>query len=660
MSAVLSRLKSLILGRALNPEDRALFHKLALASFLAWVGLGSDPLSSSCYGPAEAFLALGQHKALALFVALATVLTVCVICASYAQIIELFPSGGGGYLVAGHLLSPAVGMVSGCALLIDYVLTITLSVASGADAVFSFLPASWQPARLVFALAGVVVLTVLNLRGVKESVAVLVPIFLAFLAGHVFFILYGLGLHLDGLSTVFARASADLGRTHAELGFWGLVVLVLRAYAMGAGTYTGLEAVSNGLPVLREPKVQTGKKTMFYMALSLSFMVVGLILNFMLHDVSPAEGKTLNAVFLEIVTGSWGPTGGIIVSAVLVTEAAILFVAAQAGFLDGPRVLANMALDRWVPTRFAYLSDRLVTQNGILLMGGAALVLMDLSGGSVELLLVLYSINVFVTFVLSQLGMVRHWWQVRGREAHWRKGLVLNGLGLVLTVFILATITSVKFFEGGWATLAVTGALVCICLAIRRHYDQVGMLIRRLDSLKQNVEAEMERLPAAGGEGGADIPAGPQTRTAVVLVSGFNGLGLHTLLAIHRRFPGEFENYVFVCVGAVDAGVYRGPKEMEGLKDRLSEDMGNYVRLMRRRGYQAEAVTGLGTDVVQGLADLCNGVAERYPWSVFFAGQIVFPKEGFWTRILHNQVVFAVQRRLHRLGLPFAVLPIAV
>jgi amino acid transporter len=657
MSAVLSRLKSLVLGRALNPEDRALFHKLALASFLAWVGLGSDPLSSSCYGPAEAFLALGQHKALALFVALATVLTVCVICASYAQIIELFPSGGGGYLVAGRLLSPAVGMVSGCALLIDYVLTITLSVASGADAVFSFLPASWQPGRLAFALAGVVVLTVLNLRGVKESVAVLVPIFLAFLVAHVFFILYGLGQHLDGLPAVFARASADLGRTHAELGFWGLVVLVLRAYAMGAGTYTGLEAVSNGLPVLREPKVQTGKRTMFYMALSLSFMVVGLILNFMLHDVSLAPGKTLNAVFLGAVTGSWGATGGIVVSAVLVTEAAILFVAAQAGFLDGPRVLANMALDRWVPTRFAYLSDRLVAQNGILLMGGAALVLMELSGGSVELLLVLYSINVFVTFVLSQLGMVRHWWQVRGREAHWRKGLVLNGLGLALTVFILATITSVKFFEGGWATLAVTGALVCLCLATRRHYDQVGQLIRRLDSLKQGVEAEMERLSAPAE---AREPAGPQTRTAVVLVSGFNGLGLHTLLAIHRRFPGEFENYVFVCVGAVDAGVYRGPREMEELKDRLSEDMGGYVRLMRRRGYQAEAVTGLGTDVVQGLAELCQGVAERYPWSVFFAGQIVFPKESFWTRILHNQVVFAVQRRLHRLGLPFAVLPVAV
>lgn len=659
MSTVLSRLKSLVLGRALDPEDRGLFHKLALASFLAWVGLGSDPLSSSCYGPAEAFLALGQHKALALFVALATVLTVCVICASYSQIIELFPSGGGGYLVAGRLLSPAVGMVSGCALLIDYVLTITLSVASGADAVFSFLPAAWQPGRLACALAGVVLLTVLNLRGVKESVAVLVPIFLAFLVGHVFFILYGVGLHLDGLPQVFARATADLGRTRAELGFWGLIVLVLRAYAMGAGTYTGLEAVSNGLPVLREPKVHTGKKTMFYMAVSLSFMVVGLILNFMLHDAGPEPGKTLNAVFLGAVTRSWGAAGGIIVSFVLVSEAAILFVAAQAGFLDGPRVLANMALDRWVPTRFAYLSDRLVTQNGILLMGGAALVLMELSGGSVELLLVLYSINVFVTFVLSQLGMVRHWWQARGREARWRKGLVLNGLGLVLTVFILATITSVKFFEGGWATLAVTGGLVLLCLGIRRHYDQVGLLIRRLDSLKQNVEAEMERLPAlAQGENAG--PAGPQTRTAVVLVSGFNGLGLHTLLAIHRRFPGEFENYVFVCVGAVDAGVYRGPREMEELKDRLSEDTGNYVRLMRRRGYQAEAVTAVATDVVQGLADLCQGAAERYPWSVFFAGQIVFPKESFWTRILHNQVVFAVQRRLHRLGLPFAVLPIAV
>src|SRR5258706_2718465 len=174
------RVRTLLFGKALSPHDHAVFHRPSLIAFFAWVGLGADGLSSSCYGPEEAFLALGSHPYLSIFIALASAVTVFVISASYTQIIELFPSGGGGYLVASKLLSPAVGMVSGCALLIDYVLTITISIASGADALFSFLPTTWLPYKLGFAVVGVLVLTLLNLRGVKESVMVLVPMFLIF------------------------------------------------------------------------------------------------------------------------------------------------------------------------------------------------------------------------------------------------------------------------------------------------------------------------------------------------------------------------------------------------------------------------------------------------------------------------------------------------
>src|SRR5882672_11129500 len=171
------RVKTFFIGRALSPHDRSIFHELSLIAFFAWVGLGADGLSSCCYGPQEAFLALRSHPQLSIFVGLASALTVFIISASYSQIIELFPSGGGGYLVASKLLSPTVGMVSGCALLIDYILTITISIASGADALFSFLPAEWQPYKLTFAVLGVLALTMLNLRGVKESVVTLVPIF---------------------------------------------------------------------------------------------------------------------------------------------------------------------------------------------------------------------------------------------------------------------------------------------------------------------------------------------------------------------------------------------------------------------------------------------------------------------------------------------------
>src|SRR5659263_712166 len=172
------------------------------------------------------------------------------------------------------------------------------------------------------------------------------------------------------------------------------------------------------------------------MAISLGFMSVGLLFGYVLYNVIHEPGKTLNATLFENVTRSWGTFGTFFVIATLLSEAGLLFVAAQTGFLDGPRVLANMALDRWVPTKFATLSDRLVTQNGILIMGVSALIMVFLTQGSVKLLIVLYSIAVFITFLLSQAGMVRHWWESRTKIKNWKKKLVINGIGLILTCLL--------------------------------------------------------------------------------------------------------------------------------------------------------------------------------------------------------------------------------
>ena len=409
-----NRVKTVLIGRSRDLSDRGIFHKLSLIAFFAWVGLGADGLSSSCYGPEEAFKALDGHIYLSLLVAAAAVVTVFIISTSYSQIIELFPTGGGGYLVASKLLSPSVGVVSGCALLIDYVLTITISIASGADALFSMLPGTSLHYKLTVEVAALCLLTLLNLRGAKEAVLPWVPIFVAFVVTHAFAIGYTLVVHLGDLPSLWQHAADDLSSTHSQLGWLGMALLVLRAYSMGAGTYTGIEAVSNGLPILREPRVQTGKRTMRYMAVSLSITVAGLLVGYLLFALKPETGKTLNAVFFEQLTQHWPHAGAFpFIILTLASEAALLFVAAQTGFLDGPRVLANMALDRWFPARFATLSDRFVTHNGIVLMGGFGLILMIASRGSVDFLVVLYSINVFITFSLSQLGMVRHWWQER-------------------------------------------------------------------------------------------------------------------------------------------------------------------------------------------------------------------------------------------------------
>lgn len=652
--SVVGRLRRILLGRARSPTEPGVFHKLSLVAFLAWIGLGSDGISSSCYGPQELYVTLGTHTSLAVLLAIMTAVTVMVISVSYSQIIELFPAGGGAYLVASKLISPGVGMVAGSALLVDYVLTITVSVASGADAIFSFLPGWMSQYKLLSAFAILALLVMMNLRGVKESVVPLVPVFLLFMVTHVFVILYAVLSHAGHVPEVWHNTTADFSHSVKSLGLGGVLFLMLRAYSMGGGTYTGIEAVSNGLPILQEPRVATGKRTMVYMAISLAFVAGGLIVSYLLFDVVKAEGKTLNASLFEAITTGWGRGGGAFVTITLVGEALILVVAAQTGFLDGPRVLANMATDGWMPRQFSLLSDRLVTQNGILLMGLASFVLMGISRGRVEFLVVLYSINVFLVFSLSQTGMVRHWWQVRRRDPKWVHGLAINGLGLTLTACILVTTLIVKFTEGGWLTILVTTGIVGMALGIKRHYNETNKLLRRLDVLFT------ANLPVRSGDG-ARAPATEapsDANTAVLLVSGFNGLGLHTLFNILRIFRKHFNNFVFLQVGVIDAGRFKGAEEIEHLEASVGRDVNRYVDFMHAHGFYAESAYRIGTDVVEEAMTLARSVTIRYPRSVVFTGQLIFPGDTMTTRLLHNYMSFAIQRRLYYEGIPVLVLPI--
>jgi amino acid transporter len=658
----LSRIRHALIGGARDLRDPALFHKMSLVAFFAWVGLGADGLSSANYGPEESFITLGAHGHLGLFVALATAVTIFVIASSYSQIVELFPSGGGGYVVASRLLSPTLGMISGCALLIDYVLTIALSISSGADAIFSFLPLSMQPLKIILAVGGVLTLTILNLRGVRESVVPLVPIFLVFLLTHTFAVLYGLGTHLPAIGAVAQDTAADVRAASAGMGTFGVVILVLRAYGMGAGTYTGIEAVSNGLPILREPRVQTARRTMRYMAGSLAFMAAGLMIGYLLFDVTKTPGRTLNALLMESLSAGWGPAGQVFVLVTLVSEAVLLFVAAQTGFLDGPRVLANMSIDRWLPSQFSLLSERLVTKNGIYIMGGAALLLVLASGGSVTFLLVLYAINVFITFCLSQAGMVRHWWQERKQAARWRRKILVNGLGLVLSGFILVSQIVLKFGEGGWITLFVTGGLVAVAVTVRRFYARTGRKLARLDSL-MTTAAEIESAPPAPSSADRRPRApryAPKGKTAVFLVSGFNGTGLHTLFNVRRIFGDTFRNWFFIQAGVIDADRFKGAEALDGLRQHVESGLDRYVHFMKAEGLYARGFAALGTDIADEICALAEKLYEEYRNTVFFGGQIVFPEDTFLTRLLFNHTTFAVQRRLHEKGIPFLVMPIRV
>ncbi len=649
------RAKRLLLGAPRDIFDPRVFHKVSLVAFFALVGLGADGISSSCYGPEEAFLALGSHTVLAVFVAIATIVTVFIISGSYAQIIETFPSGGGGYIVASKLLGEKAGVVSGSALVIDYVLTITISIASGADAVFSFLPVAWQAYKFWFVALVILTLIWLNLRGVKESVATLTPIFMAFMLTHIPLVLYALLRHVPELPTVGARLSGELHASARQIGWLGVGAMLMRAYSMGAGTYTGIEAVSNSMPTLREPRVHTGKMAMFYMAVSLSFVAGGIILGYVLNGISPAPGKTLNAVLFENLIGGFlpGRTGLLAVAFVLLAEGALLFVAAQTGFIDGPQVLSNMAVDSYVPHRFAHLSERLVRKYGVFFMGAMAFLMLFITRGSVKYLVVMYSINVFLTFSLSQFGMVIHWWKDRGSEKNWIHKLAMNGVGFLLTASILCFTVWIKFPEGGWITLVITGTFIALAFMIRRHYRKAQLALRRLDEL-------LLQLPPVTVPSAQEPMVRREAPTAAIMVSGYNGLGMHAFFSVVRSFPGMFRNFVFISAGVIDSSVFKGASEVVNLRDDLERQLQQYVEFVKGHGFYAEARCLVGTDVIETISRIAGETATDFPHIVFFSGQLVFQEENVVTRLLHNQTAFLAQKKLVFSGLPMIIMPVRV
>ena len=651
-----NKLREWVIGRPrdpLNPETR---RHVALIAFFAWVGLGADGLSSACYGPEEAYVALGGNAHFGFYLAAATVITVFVISLAYNQVIELFPNGGGGYKVATQLIGPYAGLVSGSALIVDYVLTIAISVASGGDALFSLLPASAQHWKLPFGAVMLGVLVLLNLRGIKEAIKVLLPIFLGFVVVHVVLIVYGIYTHLERLPTLLPATLVETQKLASSNGWMFVAATLMFAYSHGGGTYTGLEAVSNNVNTLAEPRVQTGKWTMFYMAVSLAFTAGGILVLYVLWDATPQPGVTLNAVVFASVIANFdlgsafaNHTGLLVV---LALEAGLLFVAANTGFLGGPAVLANMAADSWVPRQFRELSSRLVTQNGVLLMGGAALAVLLWSGGNVSLLVVLYSINVFLTFAIALYGLCIYWWDHRRTARNWKKRFVLSAVGFIVCAGILLVLVLGKFDEGGWVTLIITGAVIAACAAVRWHYDDTRAQLRRIDALFSS-RGPLEEV--------ANPPAiDPQKPTAIFFVGKNRGVGMHALLWVQRLFPDHFRNFIFLSAGEVDAQSYGGPGAMRTLQYEIENSLRYYVNFCQKHGLAAKSYYAFGTDPVAELVKLTDQVTQEFSNSVGFASKLIFTHDNFMTRWLHNQTPMALQQRLHLQGVQMVILPMKV
>lgn len=640
-----ARIRKTLFGRPRDLRDGNLFHSISLIPFLAWVGLGADGLSSSAYGPEEAFKTLGAHTYLAIGLALVTGLTVFIISAAYRGIIEAFPHGGGGYVVATKLLGRPAGVISGSALLVDYVLTITVSIAAAGDVIFSFLPPGWLGLKLPMEVVFILGLSTLNIRGVRESAIALAPIFMVFVFSHAAVIVGGILARADAVPRVAASVSSGFHAGVSTMGIGGMLLLFIHAYSLGGGTYTGIEAVSNGLPIMREPRVRTAKRTMLYMGVSLACTAAGLLVCYLLWDVQPVAGKTLNAVLVEKMTAHL-PLGMVLAIITLLSEGVLLIVAAQAGFLDGPRVLANMALDHWMPRRFAALSDRLTSQNGIVVMGGAALLALLYTGGDIGKLVVMYSINVFLTFSLSMFGMLKHCLS----ERRWRQA-TLFAVGFVLCGTILVITVIEKFLEGGWLTLLVTTGVVALSFVIRGHYRRVEMKLSILyRDVRQLEFPEHRALPITS-------LAAP---TACVLVPSYGGVGIHTVLNVFRAFPNHFKNLVFVSVGVIDSGGFKGADGVEELDRATGAMLERYCSLATELGVPSTFRYSVGTDAVAEAERLCRQVMADFSVLTFFGGKVVFAREQWYQRLLHNETATAIQKRLYWLGATMVVLPARV
>jgi len=646
-----AQIRQAVIGKPLDPLNANTRHGGALVAFLAWVGLGADGLSSASYGPEESFLALGAYTGVGLYLVIATVVTVFIIALAYNQVIELFPTGGGGYRVATSLIGPYPGLISGAALVLDYVLTIAISIAAGVDALFSLMPASWGGSKLIAEGVFIVLLLVLNLRGLKEAIQVLLPIFLGFIFTHALLLVYGIIAHITTLPALVPSTLAETSRLAHGIGVLPLIGLLLIGYSQGGGTYTGLEAVSNNVNVLAEPRVKTGKVTMFYMAVSLAVTAGGIILLYLLWGVQPKEGQTLNAVVFDQIIANLGMSSGInqtLLTITLAFEAGLLFVAANTGFLGGPAVLSNMALDSWLPHQFRYLSQRLVTQNGILVLGVAALGILLWTGGSVTTLVVLYSISVFLTFAISLFGLMIYWWRHRKELDHWRRRLALSAIGFSVCASIFVVLIFEKLLKGGWIALLIIGGITGMCIWIRNHYDETRRKIGEVDK----VFGAMPELPAT--ENPPEVV--PDAPTAVFFVGSSRGGALHTLLWVQRIFPGHFKNFLFVTARTVDVQAYGGDDMLAKLKKRAADSLDYLVRFCEANGMAAKSYAVYGTDPVTELTHMADKIRVEFPSAIFFTSKLIFENENWVTRILHNQAALALQRRLHLEGMQMVIL----
>jgi amino acid transporter len=598
---IFSSIKNFIFGKPLESnkiEQERLNILLGLAVF------SSDALSSTAYATDEILIALsgsflaGGANYIALPITVSIIMLISIVIISYRQVIKEYPSGGGSYTVAKENLGVLPSHVTAAALLTDYVLTVAVSVSAGIAAITSagLLP---YDLRVSFCIFAILIIMIINLKGQRESGRILaIPAY--------FFLICILGLIVVGIFKNVPIAKIDMqepliNTDFSSLAFW---LLCFKAFAHGCVGLTGIEAVSNGVKAFKEPSSKRANTTMLLMGTLLSVIFLGITYLACKFNVTPKSGETI----ISQIAGDVFGYESLFYFAIQCSTFVILILAANTAFTDFPRITNILATDRYLPRQLMNIGDRLVLNNGIKVLGLLSIFLVWLYKGDTHSLIPMYAVGVFISFTMTQTGMVIH--HIKIKESGWRKGIAINTAGAFATALVTILLTIEKFFEGAWIIVLVIPVLISVFRAINNHYKSIGRQILVI---------------------GPDAAAYPTKHIAVVLISSINKVTLSAINYAKSIHPDGIE----VVTVTIDE------EQTKRLETDWQKNYSNIPLKILQSPYRS---------VLNPIIEYIDELDERYPntWITIVVPEFITKK--FWHNLLHNQTAMILKAilRFHK------------
>ncbi len=592
------QLKRFLLGDPL-PTSAHAEERLSNAAGLAV--LSSDALSSVAYATEEILVVLVLAGSGALSISMpiagAIILLLAIIILSYRQTIRAYPHGGGAYIVARENLGLYPGLIAGGSLMIDYILTVAVSISAGVAALTSAIPTLF-PVRVELCVFFIFLLMLANLRGLRESGKLFMIPTYTFIVS--LFLLIGLGLY-QSLTGQVSEAPAFV-QAQEPLALF----LILRAFAAGCTALTGVEAISDGVLAFKAPEWKNARTTLLYMGLILGSLFIGVTYLANVYHIVPEEGQTAVSLLARQILGT-GPLYYFLQVATFL----ILILAANTSFADFPRLSYFLARDGFLPRQLSLLGDRLVFSNGVILLSLCAMVLVVIFQGDTTAIIPLYAVGVFTSFTLSQTGMVRYWF--RERTQGWQASALMNGIGAFVTLVVLMIIAATKFLLGAWAVVVAVPLLVSLFLAIRRHYQSVAEQLT-LQEIQPRCYLSRPKVACA-------------THPVIVLVG---ALHRGTIEALdYARAIGDDITAIHIDIGSTDR---------EKLQRQWTELEADIPLVILDSPYRS---------VVAPIVEYVNSAEENYLPGIYMTVVLpTFVTARWWENILHNQTSLLVRSAL--------------